>query len=275
MMMTKPDPKEKVTLESLLQLKRAERPPEEFWAQFESELRAKQLAAIVDRRPWWSPLERMSLGLVRHSAPVGAAAALAVALLGFHEYRVHAISATVPASPLSVPETAVPTVAEAAPVTAVAAQPAPEVAAEPAPVQVAAAAPVPVKSTSADINVDPFSGAAVTPRQSVQVVSLRSPAFDRLQAPAALVSNASFTPGRAGAASAAVLSVPVDPLTRITAPADDRRSVYLSDSLPAFAGASDDAAAAPTRVASRLSDERLYEQIRRLGVGGDRLQFRF
>jgi len=44
------NPPSRVTLEDLLCLKRAERPPPEFWSEFERELRQKQLAALVERR---------------------------------------------------------------------------------------------------------------------------------------------------------------------------------------------------------------------------------
>ena len=56
--MTTPEPSEagKVSLGELLRLKRAERPEPEFWARFEQDLRAKHLAAIVEKRPWWVAL---------------------------------------------------------------------------------------------------------------------------------------------------------------------------------------------------------------------------
>jgi len=66
------DQRPKVTIEDLLRLKRAERPPAEFWGRFESELRQKQLAALLDRRPWWQAL------LARRTyLPLGATAVLA------------------------------------------------------------------------------------------------------------------------------------------------------------------------------------------------------
>ncbi|MEO7412733.1 MAG: hypothetical protein ABIZ81_05190 [Opitutaceae bacterium] len=65
-----------VTLEDLLRLKRAEKPSSTFWTRFESELRAKQLAAIVEKNPWW----RRLLGEVvpRHRFSLSATAILAV-----------------------------------------------------------------------------------------------------------------------------------------------------------------------------------------------------
>ena len=54
--------KRAVTIEDLLHLKRTERPPAEFWTHFERDLRAKQLAALVEKRPWWRTLPPSALG---------------------------------------------------------------------------------------------------------------------------------------------------------------------------------------------------------------------
>jgi hypothetical protein len=67
----------KVTLEDLLHLKRAERPRAEFWTEFDRTLHAKQLAAIVEKRPWWRR-QYAWRGASRWSLPLSAAAALAV-----------------------------------------------------------------------------------------------------------------------------------------------------------------------------------------------------
>ena len=72
-------PQPKVSLEDLLRLKRAERPEPEFWAKFEDQLRRKQLAAIVDKRPWWRRLSAASIA--RISVPVGATAVVAFTLV--------------------------------------------------------------------------------------------------------------------------------------------------------------------------------------------------
>jgi hypothetical protein len=76
-----------VTLEDLLRLKRAEQPPAEFWDQFERGLRTKQLAAIVEPRPWWAPFIRVGTRLSRYQLPVGATAVLAITFLTVREYR--------------------------------------------------------------------------------------------------------------------------------------------------------------------------------------------
>src|SRR5580700_1349209 len=74
----------KVELEDLLRLKRSEKPAPDYWARFDSEMRAKQLAAILVRRPWWDGLSRVYSRVHRLSLPVGAAAALVLTWSGVH-----------------------------------------------------------------------------------------------------------------------------------------------------------------------------------------------
>ncbi len=75
-----------VSVEDLLHVKRAERPPPEFWAKFESELRQRQLAALVERRSWWhGPVAAFNrFGWLR--LPVGAMAVLAVTVVSIRHY---------------------------------------------------------------------------------------------------------------------------------------------------------------------------------------------
>jgi hypothetical protein len=77
-------PPDKITLEDLLRFKRTERPSAEFWTQFDRELQAKQLAALVGKKRWWHSTART---ITRFSyLPLGAAAALAFALIAAHPY---------------------------------------------------------------------------------------------------------------------------------------------------------------------------------------------
>jgi len=92
----------KVTLEQLLRVKRAEKPSPEFWAQFERELHVKQLAAIVEPRPWWAPFIRVGTRLARYQMPVGAAAVVALALLTVRQYDMATRQAEAPLSPSQV-----------------------------------------------------------------------------------------------------------------------------------------------------------------------------
>ena len=88
--------KRPVTIEDLLRLKRAERPPAEFWSQFDRALRAKQLAAIVEKRPWWRTVPRVFGSLSRYHLPLGATAILALSVLTVREYRSPVAGAAVP-----------------------------------------------------------------------------------------------------------------------------------------------------------------------------------
>ena len=82
--MNAPEKKRPVTLEDLLRLKRVERPSPEFWTRFESELRAKQLAAIIGKQPWWRRISAASF--TRRRVPIGASAALALGAIVVAQY---------------------------------------------------------------------------------------------------------------------------------------------------------------------------------------------
>ncbi|MBI2814851.1 MAG: hypothetical protein HYX71_11265 [Opitutae bacterium] len=82
--MPQPDQRPKVTIEDLLRLKRAERPAAEFWANFEQELRQKQLTALLEKRPWWQGLPQIFAR--RAYLPVGATAILAFTLVSVKYY---------------------------------------------------------------------------------------------------------------------------------------------------------------------------------------------
>jgi hypothetical protein len=78
------DQRPKITVEDLLRLKRAERPAPEFWANFECELRQKQLTALLEKRPWWQELPQLFAR--RAYLPVGATAILAFTLVSVRYY---------------------------------------------------------------------------------------------------------------------------------------------------------------------------------------------
>jgi hypothetical protein len=85
----------KVTVEDLLRLKRAERPDAEFWSKFEVELRQKQLAALVERRPWWQSLPLL---LSRRAyLPLGATAVLTFTLVSLRYYAPTQVANVAPA----------------------------------------------------------------------------------------------------------------------------------------------------------------------------------
>lgn len=70
------EPISRPTLEDLLRLKRAERPDAAFWSDFDQGLRQKQLAAIVEPKPWWLGL---SLIVRRFALPAGAVSGVSAA----------------------------------------------------------------------------------------------------------------------------------------------------------------------------------------------------
>jgi hypothetical protein len=80
------NPPSRVTLEDLLRLKRAERPPPEFWSEFERELRQKQLAALVERKSWWHELAAAYSRFGKLRLPLGATAVLALSFLTIRYY---------------------------------------------------------------------------------------------------------------------------------------------------------------------------------------------
>lgn len=73
------DHQSKITIEDLLRLKKAERPPGNFWVTFERELRQKQLSALVEKRTSWRDIPKIFIR--RAYLPVGATAVLAFTLV--------------------------------------------------------------------------------------------------------------------------------------------------------------------------------------------------
>jgi len=109
-MSQRPSNHPKVTVEDLLRLKRAERPDPEFWSKFEVELRQKQLAALVERRPWW---QQIPLLLNRRAyLPIGATAAIAFTLVSVRFYAPSPIASVDPVQPTQEAVVAAPSVSE-------------------------------------------------------------------------------------------------------------------------------------------------------------------
>lgn len=281
--MIMPESRKSVTVESLLQLKRSERPPSEFWTQFEGELRAKQLAAIVGPRPWYSwVLNVRRLGAVL-PVSVGTAAAVGAALLSVHEFR--GTAPALAAVPVPALRSAVASVASASvertQEVALASRTTREAMASRAQGisngestvvlrrdserrMAPAFGPSSVLLTSMPARTafpDPFSGA----------MPMTAPATDM---------PASIAPAAAGTVQWAQVAyvdrtAQTEPLARTVTMADERRAAMLSDPLPNASSAWATASAADPREVSQLSEERLNQAVRRLGVGGDRLLIRF
>ena len=81
----------KITVEELVRLKRAERPDAAFWANFERELRQKQLTALLEKRSWWRDFPQM---LARRAyLPLGATAVIAFTLISLRDLTPASVAA--------------------------------------------------------------------------------------------------------------------------------------------------------------------------------------
>ena len=75
-MATQPNtPETEIKVEDLLRLKRAERPDEAFWNQFDSELHQRMLSTLVKKDPWHIQVLRGLTGRIAQAGFVAAAAA--------------------------------------------------------------------------------------------------------------------------------------------------------------------------------------------------------
>ena len=312
--MTTPEPSEagKVSLEELLRLKRAERPAPEFWARFEQDLRAKQLAAIVEKRPWWValrlPLAMRALLPWTVQLPLGAAAVLALSFVAVREDRPNT-SVVTPAAQAEVkvanarasqpkPAPEAPAVAALQPVAALVAESvplevaglAPEVALkpevafmqEPALVPaVAVAATVAPADPAAEVGLTlaPADGVPALTSLPVGVVELSPVAFEAV---ASGESGPGFgTPFENEGLSiqwAQIRSEVGASRATPTSPREVRRGRILA-SLVLADNSSDAHRLTPGYarevLARPLSDEAAYDGMSRIGMGGDRLTLKF
>ncbi len=271
-----------VTLEDLLRIKRAERPPAEFWSQFDRDMRVKQLAAIVEPRPWWAPLIRVGSRVSRYQLPVGATAILALTLVTVSEYRLPQNEATfvpagaqttldaMPGPALSAPvaanvydqSAADAAVAETADASAVTEQPR---TLDALPGQITQVVSQSLGAENIESRRNEFSASARSIEANLAAVKANEPELARLMDSMPGIENRSVATNRAPA---------VDPLAHMQAPSDSRRARLLSSVLPVSTYSSSDRRTT-ARVDRDLTDERLYESISRFGVQGSKLAIKF
>lgn len=266
----KPESKRPVTLGDLLQLKRAERPPAEFWTRFERDLRAKQLAALVEKRPWWRSMPRVFAGFSRYHLPIGATAIVALTFFSIREFQVGS-----PAQPINSQSRA-----PVAPDVRVATPPANPAAAAPVRETVAVAAttgePVALTAPAAGASVsesarvvpvvallDENTAGNLTPSARLIAANLAAPKeLDARFLGAARGFETRALPARATA---------VEPLAQM-APSEARRSRQFAAAMPVafntYSGNSE-------KIARRISDERLYDTVSRFRASGDRVNVKF
>ncbi|PTX91740.1 hypothetical protein DB354_17925 [Opitutus sp. ER46] len=269
-----PKSRQSVSLEDLIRFKRAERPSPEFWAQFDRELREKQLAALVQKQPWWRALPARFGGFARFHLPLGATAVLAVTLISIRDYE--------PISPSAGP--VVPTLqasrhggivisdarAETATVAASEQDEAPDAGNDGDRATVAATRNTPAShSTSGLTNMVALLSSV--PAESGLVglrPSTRSIEENRMVAEALLGTRTVGFEARA----LPTRTAPQEPLEQLANPSETRRSRFAV----AFANANATVDPAPTaRVARRLSDEQLYDSIHRFGARGNSVSIKF
>lgn len=260
--------KTKISLEDLLQLKRAERPSAEFWPRFEQELRTKQLAALVQPvRPWWQSLVGRRM-LVRVYAPLGAAAVVALSL-GLSQRSPGPQVALVQSGPNAAP-IPVAVVQEAAPALPVRADAKlPEFVVSPAEMPVVAGHEAKHEAVAEPTAVT--NERASSPEQLLIAGTATVKAAGQ-----ALAQMVGLTDGNSGKTELAQNNA-VEPLTQLSTPRDNRRARLLAYSVaydPHAAG-SQDAARSRERITRRISDESIYDSITRLGVSGDRVSIKF
>jgi len=277
-----------VTLEDLLRLKRAERPVAEFWSQFDEALRAKQLAAIVERRPWWRiEFRGLTAGLARLRVPVGLAAVAVLSFVTVQQFRAPTNLAS--EAPVDGAGVAVVSVSGGT----VVAVTTPELNAVNAAVEAAGDAENAAAPALASSSVRSSAGAAVTSLSLADAATSSVLEESDALATAGLASNLRALRGSGftgldstgvatlelGTLRSSTRAAPVEePLARVTAPTESRRERLAALVAPASMK-SLSSAGFPDRVRermiSRLSEDELYNSVSRLGVerGGLRVSF--
>ncbi len=273
-----PESKRKVTVEDLLRLKRAERPPAAFWTTFEAEIRAKQLSAIVNKRPWWHGLSRAAAVVTRYQLPFGAAAALAVTWAGVHYYSVSpsgVVRVQGPAPEAPVAAAAASRTAETAPVPVVLAEtsvrrdtPAGVAQDQSARTAVVTATSSHITKAPSEVTVDAISKSPFADGISVSLADYRTPSAEVARR-SVFGSDRDFEAGLAPARQA-----PSDPLARMD-PAEERRARLLAPALPAYSATSRRALASDWIKSKSSSDDRMYESMDRGSSDRMLVGFRF
>ena len=286
---------EKVTLEDLLRLKRAERPSADFWVRFEQDLRIKQLAAIIEKRPWWYALHlpQAARMVSRFQVPVGAAAVLALTFVVVGQYRPASISVD-EIAPVAVAQGSVivPTKTEmmvAAPSPATQAVSVAQSASVDVPVGAATVAGNPSSTRSIELNSmipwGPSQGvvASSVSNEPVQAINNESgmAALPDLAVTTLLGNYGSAAETKATLASATASEIKTSGVvaqTNSNSPRELRRARLMAGLVLADnSGGSDNSRVLHGRelVTSSLSEEQLYDSVHRVGLGGDRLMLKF
>ena len=273
------EPKRPVTIEDLLRLKRAERPPAEFWERFDRELRAKQLAALVKQRPWWQTMPRVFSTWRRYHLPLGATAVLALTFISLREYSSLASRLGSVSTQLAGTSRTTGTADDAANSgSGVVLDAHLATALQDSESSVKDSTPRSAESTAGSSTDFIANSGAALPENTF--------AAEVVYSPRSMMAN--FTAGhpsgpvgeRGWLSGAMVDSRPltlrgatVEPLAQMTPPGEVRRARILSAVTLAAAG--DTLTRTGERVARNLSDERMNDSIRRFNAKADRLSMKW
>lgn len=283
----KPESKRPITIEDLLRVKRAERPPAEFWNDFDRALRAKQLAALVEKRPWWQSLPRAFAGFRRYQIPLGASAVVALTFFSVRHYSGDTPAPQNPpmtATMVAAQENVTPRAAMTAPAETLARTNISEQ-------TMAAAAKVENAARGTSIAVAPLTSEATEPGELSHIIpsigtSVASAEPEALSPSArAIAANLATVRGSEPVLARTLLHNPastslhatehvaIEPLQQIASPGERRRSNLLTAmvSMASFE--------MPTRTteraASRLSQDELYDRIHRFDARGAGVMMKF
>ena len=269
-----------VTLEQLLRVKRAERPQPEFWQQFERAMRVKQLAAIVEPRPWWAAFIRVGARVARYQVPVGATAIFALTLLTVREYQAPPVSEEQFAPTIVEREVQTmpgPAVAVVVPAPAVAETPVKEIDKTPAVAIAALNAATPTVAPDRALRTMPMLGGAGIENDSptARMIAANLEAVKN-SAPelAQLINRVS---GMDALIAPQQKTEVIDPLARVTVNPDRRSSRLLASALPVASYSSGEISteANTARLSRTLTEERLYDSVSRFGFNANRVAIKF
>ncbi|HEU5078191.1 MAG TPA: hypothetical protein VFT72_03220 [Opitutaceae bacterium] len=289
----------RVSVEDLIRLKRAERPPAEFWVEFERSLRAKQLAAIVEKRSWWRSFGTFS----RWTMPLGAAAAaLSISFVALNRSQSGAPKSVDLAKTEQAQKPAAPALPAVATETFVASTnshehelPATVTVAEhhtPAVVNTAVQSAI---AHSADAAVATAAAAAQVGSVTEQIAGIVSESHTpqdaataqfasvtEVETPSVSAIGAYFDRalGSFGESSAKDKTSVVEPLSQVTAPRDARRARLLAftstvDNRSPQYSDSTSVVRSRERITSHLNEEALYDSLHRLGLKGNLVSIQF
>jgi hypothetical protein len=268
------DPKKVPTIEELLRLKRLERPPETFWPQFEQDLRAKQLAAIVVRRPWWASCTRLLSSISRHQLPIAAAFFFGASAFVFHQYhdafgvKAHAAISVPDGASVAAPSM---TVAEETPATpAVRSVPSEGTLTRSLATGSETATAIAVDAAGPSPSAGRFLALGSTARTDTP--SARSIAANLAAAQAEEPEIMRNLLGFSGVVDERLVpeqATVTEPLARMASPSDVRRSRLLAGVFPVATYARGDSAPpSADRLVRKLDDDRLYDSVSRYDLGG-------